>query len=109
MSSLADVTHNQLGTWIAGASSHTPTEQNLEIILLAIVNGWSDYDYQAWGEMKKTMAFEPTQSDYEDLSWTLDDAVEWLNLQLPQGYYFTFVDTDFVLTHEDLQLVNDFE
>lgn len=102
---LSDVKEYDLGVWIEGCTKHTPTEQNLEIIKIAInTYGWTDYSIEAWQEMYDLyLNEEVTMSDYEDLSWILDDAVEWLNNQLPDGYYFTFEDTDFVLTHEDYE------
>lgn len=94
-----------LGVWIEGFN---PTRQNLYIIKFAIEHGWRDYSLEAWEEMcEQYIDGEPTMSDYEELSWILDDAVDWLNNQLSNGYYFTFKDTDFVLTHEDLDLINE--
>jgi len=106
---LTDVTAQDLGVWLEGCIQYNPTEQNLAIIKLAIKHGWRDYDMEAWQEMYDLNLHAtpepPTYSDTEDLAWVLDDAVEWLNNQLPDGYYFTFEDTHFILTHEDYEVI----
>lgn len=94
-----------LGVWVEGFK---PTIQNLAVIKFAIEHGWRDYSLEYWEEMNDLYTNgEPTMSDYEDLSWILDDAVAYLNNELSGGYYFTFKDTHFVLTHEDLELVSE--
>lgn len=102
---LLDVDESKLGVWVEGATLNSPTEQNLVIIYLAVKAGWEDYTMDSWTEMYRAfIEEEPTYDDLEQLSWILDDSIEWLNNQLTNGYYFTFRDTDFVLTHEDLEL-----
>jgi hypothetical protein len=102
---LSNPEEKDLGVWVEGFN---PTKQNLYIIKFAIEHGWRDYGLEYWEEMKDLyINSEPTMSDYEDLAWVLDDAVNYLNNELSGGYYFTFKDTNFVLTHEDLELINE--
>lgn len=99
---LSNPEEKDLGVWVSGFN---PTSQNLAVIRFAIERGWSDYSLEAWEEMNELYTnSEPTMSDFEDLAWVLDDAIEYLNNKLSGGYYFTFKDTNFVLTHEDLEL-----
>jgi len=105
---LSDVSERDLGVWVTGATVHTAVEQNLEIIKGAINTwGWTAYDMKTWKTWYDLHTMdvprEPTADDLEDLSWILDEAVEWLTSQLPAGFYFTFCDTDFILTHEDYE------
>jgi len=102
---LLDVDESKLGVWVEGATLRNPTEQNLVIIYLAIKSGWEELTLDNWTEMYGTFIdSEPSYDELEQLSWILDDSVEWLNNQISNGYYFTFRDGDFVLTHEDLEL-----
>jgi hypothetical protein len=105
---LSDISDRDLGVWVWGATRNSIVVQNLEIIKGAINTwGWDAYSIKDWTLMFKTHIDHepqpPTEEDAIELSWVLDDAVEWMNNQLPAGYYFTFEDTNFILTHEDFE------
>jgi len=96
------VSEKDLGVWVS-AESRSLTEQNLDIIKLAIVAGWRQYSVEAYKEMRDLyLNGEPDMTAHEELSWVLDEAVMYLDSQVPDGYYFTFSEGDFILTHEDL-------
>lgn len=107
---LTDVSGIDLGIWLKAGYPFDMTEQNLEIIKMAInTYGWEQYDMTAWkgwhdlytDDVPKIVKDTLTK----ELDWVLDEAVEWLTSQLPAGYYFTFEDCNFILTHEDYEVI----
>jgi hypothetical protein len=107
---LADVSERDLGVWVRADVPFNMTEHNLEIIKMAInTYGWEQYSmttWKGWHDLHEAETPEIVDDTLRDeLAWVLDEAVEWLTSQLPAGYYFTFENTDFILTHEDYEVI----
>jgi len=106
---LSEVSEQDLGIWLRAGYPFDMAEHNLRIIKLAIKHGWERYSmttWKGWYDLYVDDVPKVVKDTLRDeLAWVLDEAVEWLTSQLPAGYYFTFEDTDFILTHEDYEVI----
>lgn len=93
-------TKDDIGVIISGATLHNPTEQAFAILDFAVANGYQ-MNTEALETAKKSYELDYDSLGYdwfEDLEWTLEDAIGHLNTKCVMGAVaFTFRDTDFVL------------
>lgn len=86
------VDDTMVGCWIEGASVNTPIEFSIAIVDLARKHGFEIHEEQ-WEEDRPIFTTgEPTFEMVEDLGWASDAALEYLNSNLPDGYFFDFND-----------------
>lgn len=89
---LNSVTEADLGVWVEGAAVHNPIEFNVAIVDLARAHGF-ELDEAAWSEDKPVFLNGDVSYDMlEDLGYVCDEALAWLNEQLPDYFYFDFED-----------------
>ena len=103
MKSLSEVTDADLGQWIAGASVYNPIEFNVRIVELARTYGFELND-TAWEESLPILNGDLGEVPFdllEDLGYTSDEALAYLNSQLPDWYYFDFLDGLCLLKDEE--------
>lgn len=92
MTKLSEVTEADLGQWIAGATTYNPVEFNVHIVDLAVSHGF-ELDYDTWASDKpKFLAGEAEYDMIEDLGYVSDQAIAWMNQQLPDWFYFDFLE-----------------
>lgn len=89
---MIEVTEADLGVWIEGATLRNPIEFNVAIVDLAISHGF-DLEKEAWEEDKpQFLNGTPTYDMIEDLGYVCDEALAYLNSQLPDYFFFDFDD-----------------
>lgn len=88
---LSEVTEAETGCWIEGSGVRNPVEFSVEIISLAIRCGLEVKE--AWYEDKaKFLEGEYTFEMLEELSFVTDVALDFLNENVREGFYFDFED-----------------
>jgi len=103
---LADVTENQLGCWIDGYAM-TASDFDIQLVETALHFGW-DINVEDWKELKNQLVdYNYPEDIVEDLANVADEALDWLNIKLPDGYYLEIDASSLFLTHEDLELINE--
>lgn len=101
MNRLSEVTDADLGQWVAGATTYTPMQFNVAVVDLAISLGF-EIEMTAWEEDKPLFinGGEDVSFDMiEDLGYVFEEAVAWMNSQLPDYFYFD-IDDGLVLFHD---------
>jgi hypothetical protein len=89
---ITDVTDEHCGTWIEGSSVNSPVEFSIAIVDLAIANGF-EIETEAWeADRPVFVEGEPTFEMLDDLATITDVALDYLNQNLNEGYYFDFAD-----------------
>lgn len=100
-----NVTDADLGCWIEGASVRNPVEFSVAIVELARHNGL-EMDDEAWDAdipifLRQVDEPELTYDMLEDLGFVTDAALDFLNENLPDGYYFDFEDGLYLFREQD--------
>lgn len=86
------VDDTRLGVWIEGASVNNPVEFSVAIVDLAIKHGF-ELDTETWeADRPKWNTEEATFEMVEDLGYVTDFALDYLNQNVTEGYYFDFAD-----------------
>lgn len=101
MKSLSKVTDANVGQWVAGATMYTPMQFNVAVIDLAREHGF-EIEEAAWEEDRPKFlnGGEDVSFDMiEDLGYVFEEAVAWMNSQLPDYFYFD-IDDGLVLLHD---------
>lgn len=91
---LSQVTDADLGQWVAGSTTYTPMQFNVAVIDLAISLGF-EIETEAWEEDRPLFieGGEDVSFDMiEDLGYVFEEAVAWMNSQLPDYFYFDIED-----------------
>lgn len=89
---ITDVTDEHCGTWIEGSSVNSPVEFSVAIVDLAIANGF-EIETEAWEADRPYFASgEATFEMVEDLGAVTDFALDYLNQNVTEGFYFDFAD-----------------
>lgn len=84
------VDDSRVGVWIDGASVHTPVEFSIAIVDLAREHGLEIQEEQ-WEEDRPIFTTgEPTFEMIEDLGILTDIALDYLNDNVSDGYFFDF-------------------
>lgn len=97
---LSDVSDAEIGVWIAGSSVHNPIEFNIAIVDLAAIHGL-EINLESWGaDVWIFTEGTPTFEMIEELGFVAQDAFDYLNSLLPDGYYFD-IDDGFRLCKEE--------
>ena len=103
---LDDVNEDVLGCWIDGTHM-SGLSFDIEVVETALHFGW-ELDVNDWKELKNQLInYQEEESLYEDLAGVAEEAYDWFNMNLPEGYYFEIDANCLFLTHEDLELIND--
>lgn len=101
MKNLNEVTDEDLGQWVAGATTYTPMQFNVAVVDLARSLGF-DMEDAAWEEDKPKFLNGGDDVSFdmiEDLGYLFEEAVAWMNSQLPDYFYFD-LDDGLVLFHD---------
>ena len=100
MKTLAEVTKADLGQWVAGAAVWNPIEFNIAVVNKARECGF-ELDEEAWSNDVPTfLNGEATFDMVEDLGWVFEEALSWMNAQLPDWFYFD-LDDGLVLFYDE--------
>lgn len=92
------LTKDDVGVYVTGSTLHSPTEQAFKIFYLAIGLGFKMEARLVKQLQDKYDEGELTYDDYDEIEYTLEDAIFYLNKNcVEDNLAFTFVDTDFVL------------
>ena len=103
---LLDVTGDHLGCWI-DCSQQSGAQFDIQLVETAFHFGFV-IDVEDWKELKNQLDDYPQfEYLYEDLQVVAESAFDWLNTQIPEGYFFYIQDNSLFLTHEDMELIND--
>lgn len=98
---MIEVTTKDLGCWIEGASVRNPIEFSIAIVELAIRHGF-EVETSVWtADREVFLNGEPTFEMLEDLGIVTDVALDFLNTNLPEGFYFDFEDGLVLYQDED--------
>lgn len=86
------VTEAECGVWIAGSTVNNPIAFSVAIVDLAIANGF-EVQTEVWEADRPVFASgEPTFDMLEDLGFLTDLALDFLNENVTDGFYFDFDD-----------------
>ena len=89
---ISDVTEADCGTWIAGSSVNNAIEFSVAIVDLAIANGF-DIQTDVWEADRPLWDNgEATFEMVEDLGFLTDFALDFLNANVTEGFFFDFSD-----------------
>jgi len=102
---LNEITENDLGCWIDG-SHLSGLLFDIDVVETAIHFGY-EIDINDWYELKGLCHNTYDTQPFEDMLYVANEAYDWLNMNLPDGYYFDIEDNSLFLRHEDLELIND--
>jgi hypothetical protein len=103
---LNNVTNEQIGCWIDGTNM-SGAELDIQIVETAIHFGYA-INIDDWRELKSQIIDSNYDEDVlEDTAYVSYDAIRYLDLNVPEGYYFEIDANCLFLTHEDLELIND--
>lgn len=92
------VDDTKLGCWIDCSHQHF-VQLNIDIINLAISCGMP-IDMADWEEaLSHENDWDPT--DVSELSWIADDAIDWMNSNIDERYYFEIDDNSLYLRRTD--------
>lgn len=84
------VDDTKLGVWIPGASVNNPVEFSVAIVDLAVKNGL-EIDTAQWEADRPLWNTEEASFEMvEDLGYITDFALDYLNSNVTEGYYFDF-------------------
>lgn len=88
---LSEVTDAHCGVWIEGASVRNPIEFSVAIVDLAVSYGFEVEP--TWDlDRPKFLSGDYSFDMLEDLSFVTDVALDYLNVNVADGYYFEFED-----------------
>jgi hypothetical protein len=103
---LNDITDEQIGCWIDGTNM-SGADFDIQIVETAIHFGYA-INIDDWREIKSQIIDSNYDEDVlEDTAYVSDDAMTYLELNVPEGYYFEIDANCLFLTHEDLELINE--
>lgn len=86
------VDDTRLGVWIDGASVHSPIQFSIAIVDLAVKHGF-EINEEQWKEDQPLFTEgTPTFEMIEDLGTLTDIALDYLNDNVTEGFYFDFND-----------------
>jgi hypothetical protein len=86
------VDDSRVGVWIAGSSVNSPIHFSIAIVDLAVEHGF-EINEEQWKEDQPLFTTgEPTFDMIEDLGTLTDIALDYLNDNVTDGYYFDFND-----------------
>jgi L-arabinose isomerase len=94
-----------LGCWIDG-SHISALLFDIDVVETAIHFGYEINIYD-WRELKRLCNTSNDSQPLEDMAEVAKEAYDWLDNNLPEGYYFDIKDNSLFLQHEDLELIND--
>lgn len=87
-----EVDDARVGVWIAGSTVNNPVEFSIAIIDLAREHGF-EVNEEQWEEDRPIFTTgAPTYDMIEDLGTLTDIALDYLNDNVTEGYYFDFND-----------------
>lgn len=89
---LKDVTVENVGCWIAGSSVNNPIEFSVAIVDLAIGQGLEVVTETWEADRSVFLEGEPDFEMVEDLGYLTDVALDYLNENVAEGFYFDFDD-----------------
>ena len=100
MPRLQEVTEADCGVWIAGSTVNNPVEFSVAIIDLAISEGMG-FENEVWEQDKPVLLRGDADLEMlEEVAFATDYALQYLNEQLPEWFYFDFQD-GLVLFYEE--------
>ena len=91
---LSEATDADLGQWVAGSDTYSPVEFNIQVVNLARRFGFELEEHE-WLASLPILRGEKGEIPFdliEDLGYTSDEALAWMNAQLPDWMYFDFID-----------------
>ena len=99
---LGEVTETEVGCWIDGSSVRNPIEFSIAIVELAIDNGMPDVVMETWrADREVFLDGEPSFDMIEDLGFLTDAALDYLNTEVREGFFFDFNDGLYLFKEED--------